>query len=144
MDCYLFDLDGTLCDLSHRLHHITGEVKDWPAFYAACGEDQPIVHMLDMAYRLARDGANIVYVTGRSDECRDATEVWLDYHAPTGRVYMRKEGDYRPDDVVKLELLEQVKADGFRPLMAFEDRSRVVKALRAAGIPCAQVADGDF
>jgi len=34
---YIFDIDGTLADVSHRLHYITGETKDWDAFFAACG-----------------------------------------------------------------------------------------------------------
>jgi hypothetical protein len=57
---------------------------------------------------------------------------------------MRKEGDHRDDDIIKLELLEQVRADGFEPIMAFDDRNRVVAAWRSAGVPCAQVAPGDF
>jgi hypothetical protein len=36
------------------------------------------------------------------------------------------------------------RIDGFEPIMVFDDRNRVVKALRAAGVPCAQVAEGDF
>ena len=44
----------------------------------------------------------------------------------------------------QIELLEQMRLDGWDPGMAFDDRSRVVKAWREAGIPCAQVAEGDF
>jgi hypothetical protein len=57
---------------------------------------------------------------------------------------MRKKGDYRDDAVVKIELLQQIRADGFNPLIAFDDRNRVVDAWRANGIICAQVAPGDF
>lgn len=146
MDCYVFDLDGTLADCSHRLHFITGEERDWAAFYAACLKDTPIHHMVRLCYDLSEMN-NIVFVSGRSDECREATEAWLDAHLSSimsPPLYMRKAGDYRPDDVVKMELLEQVRADGYLPIMVFEDRARVVKAWRAAGIPCAQVAEGDF
>jgi len=45
---------------------------------------------------------------------------------------------------VKREMLDRIRADGYNPIMAFEDRSRVVKMWREAGIPCAQVAEGDF
>ena len=37
--CYIFDLDGTLADCAHRLHHIQKEQKDWKAFFAAVGAD---------------------------------------------------------------------------------------------------------
>lgn len=59
-------------------------------------------------------------------------------------VYMRKDGDHRPDNEVKSELLARIRADGHDPIMAFDDRDQVVKMWRAAGIPCAQVADGNF
>ena len=57
---------------------------------------------------------------------------------------MRKAGDYRPDAKVKEELLTQVKADGYEPILAFEDRERVVDMWRRNGIQCCQVAPGDF
>ena len=57
---------------------------------------------------------------------------------------MRKTKDYRDDGVVKLELLEQIRKNGFNPVIAFEDRDRVVKVWRDAGLICAQVAPGDF
>lgn len=63
---------------------------------------------------------------------------------PPGPVYMRKAGDYTDDNLLKVELLRQLRADGHEPIMAFDDRSRVVQAWREQGIPCAQVAAGDF
>jgi phosphoglycolate phosphatase-like HAD superfamily hydrolase len=157
---YIFDIDGTLADCSHRLHHIMKRPKDWPAFFAACTDDKPIPHMIRLAGSMLNcfHETSIIFVSGRSDECRTATAKWLSTYLPiyinwreddledTGayKLYMRKAGDRRDDDVVKMELLAQVRTDGFEPIMVFEDRSRVVKAWRAAGVPCAQVADGDF
>ena len=58
---------------------------------------------------------------------------------------MRKDGDHRPDHVIKSEVLETiVKGYGKPPLMVFDDRNAVVKMWRDKGIPCLQVADGDF
>lgn len=145
MRAYIFDIDGTLADLSHRLHHIQKQPKDWHAFFACVADDAPIAHVIVLAMDLAASGAEIVYVSGRSDECRGETVKWLERHgAPYGRLYMRKEGDHRDDDIVKAELLVELRAGGFVPIMAFDDRSRVVKAWRNNGVPCAQVADGDF
>jgi HAD superfamily, subfamily IIIB (Acid phosphatase) len=145
INCYVFDIDGTVADLSHRLHHITGEKRDDRAFFAACAKDEPISHILGLAGDLVRAGRQIVWVSSRSDECRDQTIDWLKSHnAPAWPLYMRKADDDRPDNIVKGELLDQLMADGFNPLMAFDDRDRVVKMWRARGIPCAQVAEGDF
>lgn len=146
MRCYLFDIDGTLADCSHRIHHIMEMPKDWDTFFSLCHLDAPIPHMIDLARQLGlRPGQEIVYVSGRSDQCRDQTLTWLAAHRlPYAALYMRKEGDHRDDDIIKIELLAQLRADGYDPIMAFDDRDRVVAAWRAAGIPCAQVAPGDF
>lgn len=142
--CYIFDIDGTLADCTHRLPHILKEPKDWRAFFAACCDDKPIAHMIQLAVTLSDADQPIIFVSGRSDECADATMAWLAEHVFTAPIYMRRAGDHRPDDIVKVELLKRVLADGYEPIMAFDDRKRVVDAWRKAGIPCAQVAEGEF
>lgn len=152
-DCYVFDIDGTIADLSHRLHHISEEFddqgmkrkKDWDAFFANASKDAPIPHVIKLARHLAMAGPAIVYVSGRSDQCRRETSDWLGRHElPVGTLYMRKAGDHRPDNLVKGELLDKLQEDGYRPLMAFDDRDQVVKMWRERGVPCAQVAEGAF
>lgn len=142
---YLFDLDGTLFNGDHRLHHIQKEPKDWATYFSLCGDDAPIPHIVRLAQDLARSRTDIVYVSGRSDECRKQTESCIFRHdLPFAPLYMRRQGDHRNDDIIKLELLEQIRRDGYEPIMAFDDRDRVVRALREAGLPVAQVAPGDF
>jgi phosphoglycolate phosphatase-like HAD superfamily hydrolase len=139
---WFFDIDGTLSDPSHRLHHIQKKPKDWRAFFAACDGDAPIPHMIDLAQMLP---APVVCLSGRSDECRQLTVEWLTKHGVLIHgLFMRKAGDYRDDSVVKVELLAEAREAGFEPIMIFEDRKRVVDVWRKLGIPCAQIADGDF
>ena len=35
----VLDIDGTLSDTRHRLHHLRGRRRDWGAFFAAAGQD---------------------------------------------------------------------------------------------------------
>jgi hypothetical protein len=57
---------------------------------------------------------------------------------------MRPEGERREDCEVKRELLAQIRADGYNPVMVFEDRDRVVAMWREEGLRCLQVAPGNF
>jgi FMN phosphatase YigB (HAD superfamily) len=142
---FVFDIDGTLADGTHRIHHILKHPKDWDAYFAAAGEDTLIRHVAEVLDALYGDGYPVVYVTGRPEDYRAETQSWLDRHGlPVTPLYMRPSGDHRDDDVVKVELLGRMRADGYEPVMVFEDRSRVVRALRAVGVNVAQVADGDF
>lgn len=140
---YIFDIDGTLSNAEHRMHHIKQEPRDWRAFFAEVGGDTPHQHIVDLCKTLATKH-DIVFVSGRSDECRFETVNWLRAQGLDGALYMRKAGDHTDDNHLKILLLTQIVEDGYDPIMAFDDRDRVVAAWRAAGIPCAQVAPGDF
>ena len=148
---FAFDLDGTLADCTHRLHHIIrapgdDRPKDWRSLFAAVADDAPIMPMVKIAQALLAFGRCVIIVTGRSDECRAETRGWLKKHVSWRPLplYMRRAGDHRNDDIVKPELFREAERDGYRIVQAFEDRSRVVDALRAAGYAVAQVADGRF
>lgn len=136
--CYIFDIDGTMADLTHRLPHIQKQPKDWPAFFDACLHDTPIEHVCQLARTLSKTEP-IVFVSGRSDRVRRETDFWLRIRAGVlpAALYMRRDGDFRPDDIVKAEILEQLRADGWEPLMVFDDRDRVVQMWRDKGLPCA-------
>ncbi len=58
---------------------------------------------------------------------------------------MRKSGDYTPDDKLKYGWLADLEPpERNRVTAVFDDRDRMVKMWRDAGITCLQVAPGDF
>ena len=143
---YVFDLDGTLANLSHRLHLIEQKPKDWDAFFAACLRDSPIWPVIHVARALA-EKHRIAFITGRSEASRTDTEAWLAWYDLFGRVYMRPRDDHRPDHIVKPELLSRLILDLSEDeavMGIFEDRKTVVDAYRKTGMQVFQVADGDF
>lgn len=144
---YIFDLDGTLANCEHRQHLVQRTEPDWRAFFAACGADTPIKPVIDTMARLAYGGAEIWIFSGRSGEVLIETNDWLCDHVPNvySRFQMRSEGDFTPDDVLKRHWLDEMTAEDRARLVAvFDDRAKVVAMWRAAGVPCFQVAPGDF
>lgn len=135
----VFDMDGTLSDPAHRLHHL--EDKDWDSFYDECGGDAPIEHMCEVFHAMDTLGHKIEIWTGRRESCREDTENWLDRNIlPIPPIRMRANDDHRHDVTVKGEWIEKYG----RPDLVFEDRNSMVKFYRDCGIPCVQVAEGDF
>ena len=147
----IFDIDGTLADCGHRLHHIKKEPKDWSSFYAETLADPRIPSVVEIAMTAHLSGCHkILFATGRSEICRPDTELWLsrnliiqlDLVRPV--LWMRGAEDRRPDYVVKSLMLEDMRARGFNPELVFEDRQSVVDMWRTEGLVCAQVAPGNF
>ena len=143
---YIFDIDGTLADLSHRLPFIQKKPADWDGFYKAAGDDQPIWPVISLVRALKEAGGHkIIMSSGRSDAIRFLTVEWLrKYRVPFEAIYMRRHEDHREDSVVKSELLDHILADN--PTLTvggvFEDRQQVVDMYRSRGIKVFQVAEG--
>lgn len=134
----IFDLDGTLADISHRVHFVRNGRRDWEAFFAACVDDLPHLHVIE-TFKAHLDAGHKVRVwSARSDVVRKHTEDWLDRHGidPCFLQHMRAAGDNTPDAQLKRYWLSQELE---RPDIVYDDRQRVVDMWRAEGIPCFQV-----
>lgn len=143
---YIFDIDGTLADCSHRLHHITGDKKDWDAFYAACKDDKPIEDVCKLCRELGME-YEILFVTGRPQKTLDDTLAWLiKYDLPVllDCLYMRCDDDRRQDYLLKKTMYLAAIKDEYNVIGVFEDRQQCVDMWRSLGLTCFQVAKGDY
>jgi uncharacterized HAD superfamily protein len=137
----IVDIDGTLADCAHRLHLVRGKRKRWGKFFTAASQDKPRAEVLAHVRELAKQH-NIHLVTGRPEEYRQQTLKWLaHYRVPFDSLYMRESGDYRPDDVVKQEILDLCFDKGQIELV-IDDRPRVVRMWRSNGLRVLDVGDG--
>ncbi|HEX5569574.1 MAG TPA: hypothetical protein VFY14_22090 [Streptomyces sp.] len=128
----VFDLDGTLADVRHRLHHLDGRPRDWDAFFGAAPQDPPLAEGVALA-RASATEYEVAYVTGRPERCRRDTLEWLARHGlPAGRLLMRGARDRRPARVAKLELLRRLARHRAVALVVDDDH-QVCDAYEGAG-----------
>lgn len=140
----IVDLDGTLCDIKHRLHFISGDKKDWETFQKHCILDKPNQWCISLIRAMELHGVAILLFSGRMDFVRNETEVWLEHHGVSYQTLkMRKSGDYRKDSEVKLEMLADYK-NRFEILFVVDDRKQVVDMWREQGLVCLQCQEGDY
>lgn len=144
----IFDVDGTLANIEHRRHWVQSKPKNWTAFIKASVHDAPNHDIVWLLKTFKSSGCRILIATGRSELDRNTTETWLNNVANVEglyeKLYMRALNDYRQDSIVKSEILDQMRQDGFDPKMAIDDRNQVVEMFRSRGIRVLQVAPGDF
>jgi predicted kinase len=138
----IFDIDGTLADTAHRLHHIKAKPPNWDAFFEECASDPLIEPIRELARVVAAQSYKIILVSGRTDKVRGLTETWLaENGVPYDELHMRPEGDYRQDTVVKSQILDALLADGNEIQWVIDDRPSVVAMWRERGLICLQCRD---
>lgn len=141
LPAFVFDLDGTVCDVSHRRQWVATKPKNWDAWNVGISEDKPNIPVLETLQALST-GFPIILVSGRGEEYRQVTEEWLETNGVTyHQLFMRPAGDHRPDDEVKSELADEVEKT-YRILGVFDDRKRVVDMWISRGIFVFDVGQG--
>jgi HAD superfamily, subfamily IIIB (Acid phosphatase) len=141
----IFDVDGTLMNIEHRRHHVMNKPKNWKAFNDETVNDTPHHDIVEMAIMLKNAGNRIIISSGRVQSQLDITIKQLhDAGVMFDAIYLRALKDNRADNLVKSDMLDQMRLDGFDPKTAFDDRQQVVDMWRERGLRCFQVAPGGF
>lgn len=137
----IFDLDGTLADINHRLHFVQNGNKDWDGFYKACLGDTPKLPIVELAAMCDDAGHEIIISSGRSENVRAETEAWLAQHGILyGTLLMRPDACFVPDQALKKAWLDQGLLGAIEDILfVVEDRDRMVKMWRDQGLTCLQV-----
>lgn len=141
-DTIMVDIDGTLAHMTKQGRLRFGQ--NAPYSWKHVGEDdvddtlRKLLQVLDTKYK-------IIVMSGRDSICRTETEDWLhDNNIYFDELYMRKQGDSRKDNLVKLDLFNEFIRGKYNVGVVFDDRDQVVQMWRALGLKCYQVNDGDF
>lgn len=150
-DTIICDLDGTLANCEHRVHYVRDKPKNWDMFYAGIRKDEiniPVIFTLDaFLFNKVMAPFSVIFCSGRPERCREDTEWWLqevcEFDHTEYTLYMRKDGDFREDYIIKQEILDTY-IDKERVLFVLDDRQQVVDMWRRNGLACFQVAEGNF
>lgn len=165
LDCtlppaFICDLDGTAA--------IIGDRSPYDA--SRCDVvDSPCPAVLRTTSALIRDGLVPIFVSGRQEAYRDATERFIAQHYPYANftadvnnalaqtlpeaefntavphlLLMRSAGDQRPDDMVKADIYASEIYGKFNIIVVFDDRLNVVRFWRSIGLTVMQLDDREF
>lgn len=145
------DLDGTLCDTTHRLHYVKvpeGEKKNWKGFFEDMVKDPIRKDVAEMLTSFSQEGYDIIFVSGRPDTYKKHTLLWLIRNAmpylPKGFVtlIMRRAGDKREDVETKLQILNDHFPNRKQIHKVIDDRPSVIRMWREQGLDVIDVGNG--
>lgn len=137
-EVYIFDIDGTLADHAG----IRGPFEEHKVY-----EDNVIESVASVLRCLVSCYYPIIFVSGRTEECRVDTMRWLKNKVFNGEdryimLYMRQKGDHRNDAIVKKEIYEKFILPQYTIKGVFDDRMRVCRMLYENNIFCFNVNQG--
>lgn len=137
----VFDIDGTLASIGHRKHLVTRGPRKWAEFYASCGSDKPIKHVIELSQMLHKEHKILIF-SGRVSLVREITVRWLFANkVPFDLLIMRDASDYTPEEDLKRKWYEQW-SDRYLIKYAFDDNDAVVNMWRRQlSVPCFQITE---
>lgn len=130
------DLDGTISLFKMP----DGTSLRNPFDASICDQDIINVAVAKTISALELVGNKIIFVSGREDKFREPTMRFLSrvcegYGLSSDiTLYMRKSGDFRPDDIVKDEIYNDKIKDQYNVITVFDDRPRVIRMWRSHGL----------
>ena len=141
----VFDIDGVLSDAVAPPALPRAPVRDWEAFFHACGDDDLIDEVARLLELLDPD-LRVVLLTARPSGSSDQTLAWLAAlraalgparHAATGATTARP-------GLQAARRSGSSATYGFDLRLAFEDDRRNVDMFRAEGVPCVYIHSGYY
>ena len=133
----VFDLDGTLIDVSERYNICKKKSKNnkefWQCFLSMLYMylDNPIEKMIEKVREYKRQGYLIIIITGRVEETqKEATLQQLQqFNIPYDLLFMRKLGDFRKDYEFKCSIIEKLLT-GIKIEKIYDDSEEVRECVR--------------
>jgi hypothetical protein len=144
-DIILCDLDGTLAEISHRLHLVKTDRPNWDEFYDSCDLDSVNMwcrEVLSSWLNPLMPWRKVFIVSARRQHLYKKTMRWLSTNQVefSKLILVRPDGNHEEDQELKRRWLHQSGLKD-RILLVIDDRSKVCKMWREEGLTCLQCAD---
>ncbi len=138
----IFDMDGTLADVSSIRHHLTkydeGKrrvIKHFNMFHAESVSVPSHSHVVNAAQMAHMLGHAVLIVTARKHMWRHHTAWWLALHnVPSDILMMRDNDDNRKDYEVKKDMLDTLRK-AYDIIHAWDDNPSIIKLWKENNIP---------
>lgn len=129
----IIDVDGTVAKMNGRNPY------DWHRVE----EDLPRQAPICMVQGMIEKGITPIFMSGRDGVCKNLTYKWLldnimEWYLPENggfHLFMRSDGDMRPDYVVKKELFDKYVRNNFNVVAAIDDRKQILELWTQLKIP---------
>tara|TARA_R110002153_G_scaffold62147_2_gene167234 strand:+ start:1080 stop:1730 length:651 start_codon:yes stop_codon:yes gene_type:complete len=149
----IFDIDGTLADITHRVH--LAQAKKFNEFFDAMVDDVPNGPIVALLNGILNTGSldtylQVIYCTGRPEKYRSVTQSFINdiqgYSRDCPLLMRPNKQRSVPDYEIKQGMLDGILNHVSKEniLYAVDDRQQVVDMWRSNGITCLQCAVGNF
>jgi beta-phosphoglucomutase-like phosphatase (HAD superfamily) len=138
----IFDMDGTLADVSSIRHHLTKYdetkrtvVKHFHRFHAESVSVPPHDHVVNAAQMAHMLGHAVLIVTARKHMWRHHTAWWLAMNGvPSDMLMMRGNDNNRKDYEVKKDMLDTLRK-AYDIIHAWDDNPNIIRLWKENNIP---------
>lgn len=140
----IFDLDGTLCECTHRQHFMHERPKRRDEFHSACIFDTvnpSVAAIIDMA---KASQINVILLSARPARFKALTEEWLAKNNIHYDQLILSNYPELTDPEFKLKMYRELIEPYADVIFTVDDRDTVVRMWREIGLTCLDIAGNHF
>jgi uncharacterized SAM-binding protein YcdF (DUF218 family) len=134
----IFDMDGTLADVSSIRHYLIpddNKKKDFDTFHSESVNVPAHSHVVNATQVAKLLGHDVLVVTARRHMWRNHTAFWLAMNdIPSDMLMMRGNEDYRKDYLVKKDMLDTIR-QAYNVIHAWDDNPSIIQLWKDEGVP---------
>lgn len=139
----IIDLDGTLCNVEHRVHYMQEIPKRSCEFHSECVNDPIVEPIAELVRAMHAQGVKVIILTARPVTYATQTRWWLNaMNVPYDQIFMGTVP--RPDREYKRMTYFNEIEPYYDVLFVVEDRADVVRMWREHGVLCLDCANREI
>lgn len=130
----IFDVDGTLCNVTTVRHHVMGENRNFDAFHVESTGCPPVWVTRIIWHVVGFIGFTRIVVTARQAKYFQHTLWWMLLNGfNADDMFMRRTNDTRADAIVKREIFDVIR-QRYNVIAAVDDNPNVIEVWRDLGL----------
>ena len=134
---FVFDLDGTVCDTSKRMHYLDNVLVDWGKFYGEIQYDLPHKPVVEWIRSIEKNHTVILQTT-RPQRYRKVTVRWLKDHNLLNNyddLLMKDDNSVQSEIELKLNFLTNIKSQyPNQSIIWCDSNNEIVKLINGTGV----------
>ena len=131
----IFDIDGTLVDVSSIQHLVSDGIRRFDDFHRESINCPPYLKVLEIAQELIKEPIRVLAVSGRQEKYRSLTDYWLAMHSLPLHELILRPNEFQGNRIQFKEEVFSSLSSQYQVLAVFDNDPQLISLWLSKNVP---------